>query len=97
MKKLLILTLGVALLGLVSANAQEKKEGKRSIPPEILEKYDKNKDGKLDDSEKEAAKKGREERQKEMLKKFDKDGDGKLSDSEKEAAKEEFKKNRKKN
>ena len=87
MKKLFVLTLGVCLRGLVSANAEDKKEGKgekHEIPAKVLEKYDKNKDGKLDDSEKEAMKQDR----KEALKKFDKNGDGKLDDSEKAAAKE---------
>lgn len=57
----------------------------------MLKKFDKNGDGKLDDSEKEAAKTAmkerREERHKKILARFDKNGDGKLDDAEKAAAK----------
>ena len=66
-----------------------KHEQKRKM---MLEKFDKNKDGKLDDAEKAEMKKWKEERRQEMLKKFDKDGDGKLSDEEKAAMKAEMKK-----
>lgn len=55
----------------------------------VMDKYDANKDGKLDDTEKAAVKaeadKLREARRAEMLAKFDKDSDGKLSDEEKKA------------
>ena len=69
----------------------------------LLEKYDANKNGKLDPDEIEKAKAdrgkgdakgarpGAEEMQKQMLKRFDKDGDGKLNDEEKAAAKEAMK------
>lgn len=72
-----------------------------SPSPEILQKYDTNKDGKLDDSEKAAMKADfeakHEQRKAEMLAKFDTNKDGKLDDSEKAAmrdarATEEFKK-----
>ena len=62
------------------------------MPPEILAKFDKDGDGKLNDEERAAAKAAAEakmeERKKEMIAKFDKDGDGKLSDEEKKAAEE---------
>jgi Ca2+-binding EF-hand superfamily protein len=73
---------------------------------ELLKKYDKNGDGRLDDDELAAARtemrkaggdgtmKG--ERQKKMLKEFDKDGDGKLNDAERaqaEKAIEQFRQN----
>lgn len=68
---------------------------------ELIKKYDKNGDGKLDDAEKAEAKKafggGRPgagkgtpgaggDRLAEMIKRFDKNGDGKLDDAEKAAA-----------
>jgi hypothetical protein len=62
-------------------------------PPEVMKelvaKFDKDGDGKLNETEMKAA---REARQAEMLKKYDKDGDGKLSDEEKATAKEAMKK-----
>ncbi len=59
MKKLLALTLGLCLLsGLVSQAAEgDKPEGKPDAAArraEMIKKYDKNKDGKLDDEEKAA-------------------------------------------
>lgn len=68
-----------------------RRGGPRQVPKEILEKYDKDKDGKLNEEERKAA---MEARRAEFLKKFDKDGDGKLSDKEKEAARAEFQKRR---
>lgn len=62
MKKLVLILTGVALLGIASSQAEEKKEGKKRGPAptaeqkaarkELLEKYDANKDGKLDKEEK---------------------------------------------
>lgn len=83
MKSTKLIILG-ALLGVTAiAGAQDKpkKEG-RGVPPEILEKFDADKDGKLNKEEREAAKAARE-------KEFDKDGDGKLSDEEKKAMHED--------
>ena len=87
MKKLLVIALGLALTGVfVQADDGDKKPAKPAAGPrgEALKKYDKNGDGKLDETERAAMKKDREA---EMLKKFDKNGDGKLDDAEKEAAK----------
>jgi len=60
---------------------------------EILQKYDANKDGKLDASEKAAMKADfqakREQRKAEMLAKFDTNKDGKLDATEKAAMKDE--------
>lgn len=86
MKKLLLIAVGVCLSGVLVQAAEGGKEGGKGEGgrAKLLEKYDKNKDGKLDESEKEALKK---DRQAEMLKKYDKNGDGKLDDAEKEAAK----------
>jgi hypothetical protein len=81
-------------------NRVEKEDGKegrkhpdRPFPREVMEKFDKDGDGKLNEQERAAAKeamKAREEAyKKEMLAKFDKDGDGELNEEEREAAKKE--------
>jgi Ca2+-binding EF-hand superfamily protein len=60
-------------------------------PPEVMKelvaKFDKDGDGKLNETEMKAA---REARQAEMLKKYDKDGDGKLNDEEMKPMREEM-------
>jgi Ca2+-binding EF-hand superfamily protein len=71
------------------------------IPAAILEKFDKDGDGKLNDEEMAAAKKaqsGKRERAKksDVIKEFDKDGDGKLNEAEKAAAKAAAKERKKK-
>ena len=56
--------------------------GKKS--EEMVKKFDKDGDGKLNDAEKTAAKEAKKaEHEKKMLEKFDTDKDGKLSDAEK--------------
>lgn len=60
-----------------------ERGGNRPAPAEMLEKFDTNKDGKLDKDERKAA---FEARKAEMIKKFDKDGDGKLNEDERKAA-----------
>lgn len=106
MKKMLAIGLGLCLMGLlVRAADEEKKPAAPAATPaakpaaaqnKVLEKYDKNKDGKLDDAERAELQKDREvarkERQAEMLKKYDKNGDGKLDDAERTAAREEYRK-----
>ena len=64
-------------------------EGMRghAMPKEVIAKFDKDGDGKLNEAEMKAA---REARQAEMLKKYDKDGDGKLTDAEKKVMREDF-------
>lgn len=95
---LLLLT---AALTAVPALAQN--EMKTATPPaggmkkhyqELIQKYDKNGDGRLDEDEKAAAhammrkagKGGEGDRRKEILKRFDKDGDGYLNDAERAEA-----------
>jgi len=76
--------------GLVASAADAEKKDKKSdkVRPRVLEKYDKNANGKLDDDEREAMRKDRRsENAAAALKKFDKNGDGKLDASEREAAK----------
>ncbi|MFT4176852.1 MAG: EF-hand domain-containing protein [Luteolibacter sp.] len=95
MKTTTLITLGVLAGSLSFAAAQEgtteKTKPERKIPAEVLEKFDKDGDGKLSEEEKAAMK---EARKKEMLEKYDKDGDGKLSDEEKAAMKADRKKHR---
>ncbi len=91
MKKLLSITLGLCVLGLINSRAADepKSEGKegrgRKIPEAVLKKYDKNGDGKLDESERAAM-------HADQLKKYDKNGDGKLDESERAAMREDMKK-----
>lgn len=59
MLKLLVVTLGLCCAVVVSANAAEGKkkeltEEQKTARKELLEKYDKNKDGKLDGEERKA-------------------------------------------
>ncbi len=97
-RALYVVTLLVASVCMAEEKAATAKspathpEGMRghSIPKEVIAKFDKDGDGKLNEAEMKAA---REARQAEMLKKYDKDGDGKLSDDEKKAAREDFMKN----
>lgn len=80
------------------------RKGSPDMHQRMLEKFDANKDGKLDEQErnemKDSVKKYREERhekrherreefRKNFMEKFDTDKDGKLSDEEKEAAKKQ--------
>jgi hypothetical protein len=89
-----------ALLLASTARADpSERRGRRGIPPQLreklLEKFDANGDGKLDETEREAAKAAmqakRAERKAEILERFDADGDGQLNEQEKAAAKEAFK------
>ena len=83
-----------AIVGLACASANPEKEkgrGHRGHPgiKQLIEKFDKDGDGKLNAEERKAA---GEARKAEFLKKFDKDGDGKISPEEKKAIAEEMKK-----
>lgn len=93
---LIIIAAAIGLSGAAHAQKGKGAGGERKLPPEILEKFDKDGDGKLNEEERKAARAARGEmdgaRKKEMLKKFDTDGDGKLSDEEKTAMREEMKK-----
>src|SRR5215470_18268809 len=90
MKKVLVTVLGLSLLGFVAMAADDDKKPapapERPVAPRLLQQYDKNHDGKLDDSEKEAMKKDQEAKRKEFIAKYDKNGDGKLDESEMAAA-----------
>ena len=115
-RKIMLGMLVVALSGWTIAQAEEGKPGAGKPGPgkergaefrqKMLEKFDKNGDGKLDEDEKKAAreafqkrKEGQngprgEEFKKKMLEKFDKNGDGKLDPEEMKAAREAFQKMR---
>ena len=81
--------------------ARPQGKGNGQMHAEILKRFDKDGDGKLNDTERAAAKKAHEERggrpgqpgggdgkmREEILKRFDKDGDGKLNEEERAAAK----------
>ncbi|MGE9269208.1 MAG: EF-hand domain-containing protein, partial [Verrucomicrobiales bacterium] len=85
----------VLATGSLTATAQEKGKGgdrpARKLPAEVLAKFDTDGDGKLSETEREAALKARkamvEKRKAAALEKFDTDGDGKLSETEREAMK----------
>ena len=104
MKYAITTTLALALAGSIAA-APEGGDGpkpereRRGPPPEILEKFDTNGDGKLDETERKAAMQARREqagqRREKMLEKFDTNGDGKLDESEREAMKKEMEAKRK--
>jgi len=93
---LMTVFLGLGTAGNVLANCgtcdKGKAEGKDgckggNIPAEIIKKFDKDGDGKLNDEEKAAMKAAHDakkaEFEKKMLEKFDADKDGKLNDAEK--------------
>ena len=82
MKRTLVILVTICMSGLIAFSADTDKKEKRTRA-KLLEKYDTNKDGKLDKSERQAMHK---DRQAEALKKYDKDGDGKLDESERKAA-----------
>ena len=91
-RKITAVVVGVAIASAGAAYVVAQDEGGRGHGPRgdrgaMLERFDADKDGKLDEQEREAA---REARKAEMLQRFDTDKDGKLSDAEREAAKAEF-------
>ncbi len=105
--KLTSSAISAALVMVMTASAEnsDKKgnrlegKGKRELPQRILEKFDTDGDGKLNESEKSELKKAMTQRrgeiQAKMLKRFDSDKDGSLSPEEKKAALPTIKKERK--
>jgi len=94
--KLKLFTAIAVLAGLATASGTpEEEEGRkhRHHPgiKQLIEKFDKDGDGKLSAEERKAA---GEARKAEFLKKFDKDGDGKISAEEKKAIAEEWRSRR---
>lgn len=98
MKTTLLYTLSALIGSCLIASAEDTtKPGdrpERPLPPKILEKFDKDGDGKLSAEEKQAAHDARKEmageRRKEILAKFDTDQNGELSDEEKAKMREEI-------
>ena len=90
MKKSLLIAVAISVSGLVvqAADNEKKPDARRQG---LLQQYDKNKNGKLDQDEREALRKDREA---ERTKRFDKNGDGKLDEQEQKAAASEFRKRR---
>ena len=91
--KLKLFTAIAVLAGLaVASGTPEEGKGKkhRDHPAikQLIEKFDKDGDGKISAEERKAA---GEARKAEFLKKFDKDGDGKIGPEERKAIAEEFK------
>jgi hypothetical protein len=92
---LLRLVLVTFLLASVGAlRGEDKPSPAETVPPSVLKRYDKNKDGALDEKERgkwEADKAARREKDRvqraEMLEKFDTNKDGRLSEEERAAAK----------
>lgn len=88
---LLIIAASFGLLGAAHAEEGKKQRPHRKVSPEMIAKYDKDGDGKLNEEERAALRADRmemrEARKKEMLAKYDKDGDGKLNEEERAAAK----------
>jgi hypothetical protein len=85
--KSLALILSLCICGATAFGAAADKKEKKDRSKQ-LEKYDTNKDGKLDKSERQAMRKDREAE----LKKYDKDGDGKLDKSERKAMRADHRK-----
>lgn len=93
MKRVLMFA-GAALVAVsfgfpTSACAEDAEKGKGGGKEEMLKAFDKDGDGKLNETERAAAKASwdakRAEEHKAMLAKFDKDGDGKLNEEETKA------------
>jgi Ca2+-binding EF-hand superfamily protein len=91
MKKSLLVAVAISVSGLVTLAADNEKKPDAPRRGNLLEKYDKNKNGKLDQDERETL---RKDRAAERTKQFDKNGDGKIDEKEREAARSEFRKRR---
>lgn len=93
-KLTILLATSALLFGAGLAAAGPHGPGQMGPPPEVLKEFDKNNDGKLDDTEREAAHtamKARHEAQhKQMLAKYDANRDGKLDDAEREKLHDEM-------
>ena len=76
-------------------DAAAKGKGIEARRAEMIKKYDKNGDGTLDETERNAMRdEQKKKRDAERLKKYDKNGDGQLDDAEKEAMRDDLKKMR---
>lgn len=88
-------TVAALAVGTFQASAQEGDHPKREVPPEAIEQFDEDGDGKLNEDERKAAREARaakmKERRQAMLDKFDTDGDGELNEDERAAMREAMK------
>ncbi|MFP2927758.1 EF-hand domain-containing protein [Pyxidicoccus sp. 3LG] len=88
-KKFLV---GVTLASLVAGSAALAESPRNGGPDgrraRLVEKFDTNKDGTLDESERAAMRAEREKKHEEMLQKFDANKDGKLDEAERQTAHE---------
>ncbi len=78
---------------LLGGTAQAEEQDKQDRRAKMLEQFDTNGDGKLDETERKAA---REAMKAKVLEEFDADGDGELNEEEKAKAKEARRKHGKK-
>jgi len=91
-----LLSGSLALAGVAVAQSGPPTDAEREARhAQMLAQFDKNKDGKLDDTERQAAKAARKEqrdaKRAEVMARFDTNKDGKLDDTERQAAKAERK------
>jgi hypothetical protein len=94
-----LLAITALSLGLLASQAADDQPQPKPAAPldaaakraEMIKKYDKNGDGRLDAQESAAYKKDRDA---EMLKKYDKNGDGKIDEAERQVAQDDIKKQR---
>ena len=95
MKSITNLAIQVIVSLTALANAEERPNRPdntpREFPPELIERFDADKDGELSESERKEMRKEMKERHQKMKKKFDVDGDGKISPDERDAMREAMK------
>ena len=101
MNRILTMTALAAMFGVSAASAAYEGEGPADaqcpagLRSKILEHFDADGDGVLNDAEREAAREaGKRRMHKKMLEKFDTDGDGTVSEEEREAARRQFRERR---
>ena len=99
MRVLLLAVAAVLCFGsLLRAEPADARKRGEEMRKQFMAKFDKNKDGKIDDAEKKAVReefgKRMEDRKKEFMAKYDKNKDGKLDEAEKKAIAAEWQKRR---
>ncbi len=87
---LTLLALSIPIIGQAEADGDKKTRHTKTARSKIIEKFDTNGDGTLNEAEKATAKEARKAKRKEFIAQHDSDGDGTLSDEEKQNAKEKF-------
>jgi hypothetical protein len=84
-KKMLAAVL-VGSMAVAGVTFAKEGGGGRSLPPELLQKYDANKNGTLEDTERVAMKADFMKQRAERMAQYDTNKDGKLDDAERQAA-----------